>query len=176
MRQAALPDAALAPYLRLHGVNIFVRDQDRALAFYVGQLGFQLAFDARLQNGERWVAVAPPDGHTVLTLIVPKKNSPESKLIGRATQVVFVTEDVAARFRDWSRRGVRFLSPPRLNRIKYDETQTSQAEGVIIGKEHPIWGGAYARFRDPDGNTFGLFSFDEITHAIEAQRSAAPPF
>jgi hypothetical protein len=29
-----------APYLRLHHVTIFVRDQDRSLRFYLDQLGF----------------------------------------------------------------------------------------------------------------------------------------
>jgi len=35
------------PYLRLHAVRVFVRDQDRALRFYLDTLGFELAFDAR---------------------------------------------------------------------------------------------------------------------------------
>ncbi len=172
-RPAAASADAAPPYVRIHGINIYVRDQDRALDFYLRKLGFQLAFDARLQNGQRWVAVAPPEGNTVLVLIAPRRNTPEYKLIGRATHVVFVTEDVIARVREWSGRGVRFLGAPRLNRIKYDEFQTSRAEGVIIGKERPVWGGAVARFRDADGNTFALFSFDEITHSIEAQRRAA---
>jgi hypothetical protein len=46
-------------YLRVHAVTIFVRDQQLSLDFYVNQLGFDLAFDARLQSGERWVAVRP---------------------------------------------------------------------------------------------------------------------
>ena len=41
---------------------------DPYLRFYLDQLGFVLAFDARLQSGERWVAVASPDGTAVLTL------------------------------------------------------------------------------------------------------------
>src|SRR5215475_9838406 len=52
-------------HLRMHCVNVYVRDQDRSLKFYVEQLGFRVAFDAKLQSGERWVAVAPPDGSTV---------------------------------------------------------------------------------------------------------------
>src|SRR5712692_9268167 len=96
------------PHLRLHCVNIFVRDQDRSLRFYLDQLGFHLALDARLQSGDRWVAVAPPDGSAILSLVVPKPNSQEYKLIGRSTQVVFVTEDVASKFQEWSKRGVRF--------------------------------------------------------------------
>jgi catechol 2,3-dioxygenase-like lactoylglutathione lyase family enzyme len=86
-------------------VNIYVRNQDRSLQFYREQLGFHVAFDTRLQNGERWMAVAPPDGSAILSLIVPKPTSLEYKLIGRATQVVFITEDVTSKFREWSRRG-----------------------------------------------------------------------
>src|SRR5271168_3694567 len=107
------------PYLGIHAVDVFVRDQDQSLEFYVDQLGFNLAFDARLQSGERWVAVSPPDGTAILSLVVPKPKSQEYKLIGRATQVVFVAEDVAAKFREWSKRGVRFHSTPKLKRIKY---------------------------------------------------------
>src|SRR5438093_5288144 len=169
--RASRPDL----YLRLHCVNIFVRDQDRSLRFYVDQLGFHLAFDTRLQSGDRWVAVAPPDGSAILSLVVPKLNSHEYKLIGRSTQVVFVTEDVAARFQEWSKRGVRFQSTPRLRRIKYDhkaQAAPSNVSSMLLGEGAPIWGGVFARFRDIDGNTFSLVSFDEVTHALEAQRRA----
>ena len=37
-----------------------------------------LAFDAELQTGDRWVAVAPPDGSAVLALVVPKPVLPGS--------------------------------------------------------------------------------------------------
>lgn len=33
------------PYLRVLCVNVFVRDQDRSLRFYVDQLGFGLVVD-----------------------------------------------------------------------------------------------------------------------------------
>ncbi len=36
-----------------------------------------------------------------------------------------------------------------------------------------MWGSVSARFRDVDGNTFSLVSFDEVTHAVEAERRAA---
>ena len=42
------------PYLSIYFVNIFVRDQERSLRFYVDQLGFDLAFDASYQAGHRW--------------------------------------------------------------------------------------------------------------------------
>jgi serine phosphatase RsbU (regulator of sigma subunit) len=132
-----------------------------------------VAFDARLQSGDRWVAVAPPDGSAILSLVVPKSNSQEYKLIGRSTQIVFVTEDVAAKFQEWSKRGVRFQSTPRLRRIKYHpQAQTSplNVPAMLLGEETPIWGGVFARFRDIDGNSFALVSFDEVTHALETQR------
>src|ERR1700733_12124263 len=87
--------------LRLHSVHVYVRDQERSIRFYLDKLGFKLAFDARLQSGQRWVGVSPPDGTAVLTLIQPAPDSAASKLIGRATRVVFVTEDVAGKYRDW---------------------------------------------------------------------------
>ncbi len=160
-------------HLRLHCVNVYVRDQDRSLRFYLDQLGFHLAFDARLQSGDRWVAVAPPDGSAILSLVVPKPKSQEYKLIGRSTQVVFVTEDLAAKFQEWSRRGVRFQYAPRLRRIKYDpqsQVPSSPPPSILLGKETPIWGSVSTRFRDVDGNSFGLVSFDEVTHAVEAHR------
>src|SRR5215470_9265362 len=174
-------------YLRVHCINIFVRDQERSLRFYRDQLGFQVAFDVRLQSGDRWVAVSPPDGTAILALVAPKPASQEYKLIGRSTQVVFVTEDVAAKFQEWSKRGVRFNQTPRLRRIKYQrpedpnppnqvahpESETpSGVPSMLLGGEAPIWGSVFARFRDIDGNSFSLVSFDEVTHALEAQRRA----
>src|SRR5579863_5353988 len=115
-----MTSSASRSYLRIHAVNIFVRDQDRSLRFFVDQLGFEVAFDSRLSSGGRWVAVSPPDGSALLALVSPKPGSREYKLIGRATQVVFVTENVIATFEAWRKRGVRFQNTPRLRRIKYE--------------------------------------------------------
>jgi serine phosphatase RsbU (regulator of sigma subunit) len=153
------------PYLRIQHVNVFVRDQDRSLRFYLDQLGFNLAFDARLQSGQRVVAVAPPDGTALLALIEPEPGSEQCKLIGRPTQVVFVTEDVAAKYREWSQRGVRFRHVPRLRRIKYERAPEH-------GESSPVWGGVFTRFEDVDRNSFALVSFDEVSRALEAQRRA----
>jgi serine phosphatase RsbU (regulator of sigma subunit)/catechol 2,3-dioxygenase-like lactoylglutathione lyase family enzyme len=175
-QQRGVPPHGSRPYLRLQSINVFVRDQDRSLAFYRDQLGFDVAFDARLQSGERWVAVSPPDGTAILSLVVPKPNSTESNLIGRSTHVVFVTEDVTAKFQEWIKRGVRFPVTPRLRRIKYDRQAKpagSADHRVLLGDGSPIWGGVFARFRDIDGNSFTLASFDEVTQAIEAHRRAA---
>jgi len=137
-------------HLSLHHVTILVRDQDRSLRFYLDQLGFNLVVDARMESGDRWVAVAPPDGTAILALVAPKPGSEEYKFIGRSTDIIFVTEDVTAKYQEWSERGVSFHHPPQT----------------------PRWGGIYTRFEDLDGNSFGLAGRDEASQQIEAQRRA----
>src|SRR5207247_11340474 len=138
------------PHLSRRHVMILVRDQHRSLRFYLGQLGFNLGGDARLDSGDRWAAVAPPDGTAILALVTPKPDSVEYKLIGRSTDIIFVTEDVTAKYHEWRERGVRFHHPPQT----------------------PPWGGIYTRFEDLDGNSFGLAGRDEVSEQIEAQRRA----
>ncbi len=137
-------------YLRLDTVAVFVRDQDRSLRFYVDQLGFRVAFDTRLPSGDRWLTVAPPDGTGMLALVAPEPDSEEYKLIGRPTEVTFLTEDILAKFEEWRGRGVRFHREPKI-----------QSPGATS-----------ASFEDVDGNTFTLLRLDEMTGEIEAQRSA----
>jgi serine phosphatase RsbU (regulator of sigma subunit)/predicted enzyme related to lactoylglutathione lyase len=136
------------PYLRIQHVPIFVRDQDRSLRFYLDQLGFSLVADYRFETGGRWIAVAPPDGSAILALVAPETGSEEYALIGQLRQITFLTEDVTAKYEEWSGRGVTFRHPPRT----------------------PAWGGMFTSFEDIDGNSFALVGFDEITQAIEAQR------
>ncbi|MBV8906211.1 MAG: SpoIIE family protein phosphatase [Acidobacteriia bacterium] len=157
------------PYLRLHAINIYVRDLDRSLEFYAEKLGFHVALDRRLQFGQRLLAVAPPDGTGVLRLIAASPDSDTYALIGRPTQIVFLTEDVLAKYREWSKRGVRFRYTPRLRRIKY-ETQGDAASGQ--SDVSPIWGGVFTRFEDIDGNSFTLVGLDEVSKELEAQRRA----
>src|SRR5260370_602828 len=152
-------------FLSLHAVRIFVRDVDRSLRFYLEQLGFRLVIDTRLQSGERWVAVSPPDGTAILTLVAPRPRSAEHRLIGRATQVVLVTADVAARFQEWSRKGVRFASAPRLRRIKYERRPPtpSASSSMLLGEETPVWGGGFPPLPDLHRDTFSLVHLDALT-------------
>src|SRR5215813_11025476 len=162
-------------YLRIQAVDVFVRDLERSLEFYVEQLGFHVVFDVLLQSGKRGVGVGPPDGTAVLTLIAPDPDSEQYQLIGRHTQVVFVTDDVAAKYVEWRKRGVRFRHTPRLRRIKYQQQAPARLESqtLLFGDQPPVWGGVFTRFEDPDHNSFGLVSLDEVSRAIEAQRRAA---
>jgi len=165
-------------YLRLQSFNVYVRDLERSLEFYTEQLGFEIAFDVIIQSGnqagQRWVGVAPPDGTAVLTLIQPPEESEEYKLIGHPTGAVFVTDDVAAKYSEWLKRGVRFRHTPRLRRIKYQQQgeKALRASALLFGEQPPIWGGVFTRFEDLDRNSFALVSLDEISRAIEAQRRA----
>jgi len=164
------------PYLRVHAVNIYVKDQERSLDFYLNTLGFRVAFDARVESGERLLAVSPPDGTAVLTLIRANPGSPQARFVGRATHVVFVTEDLPATYAEWRRRGVRFRSAPRLRRVVYEPT-TAEADGSsghsTTAQDRSVWGGVFTRFEDVDRNSFALVSFDEVSRAVEAQRRAA---
>jgi serine phosphatase RsbU (regulator of sigma subunit)/catechol 2,3-dioxygenase-like lactoylglutathione lyase family enzyme len=136
------------PYVSLHFIMIFVRDQERSLHFYLDQLRFRLIVDQRIA-GIRWIEVAPPDGSASLALAQAQPDS-IAELVGRDTRIYFITEDVQAKYEEWSSRGVRFESPPC----------------------KPQWGGVFTRFEDPDGNSFGLAGFDELTLGVEMRRRA----
>jgi serine phosphatase RsbU (regulator of sigma subunit)/catechol 2,3-dioxygenase-like lactoylglutathione lyase family enzyme len=137
--------------VRLHHVMVFVSDQERSVAFFREVLGFSLIVDATLPSGERWIAVSPPDGAAVLALVSPPPGTEEHALIGRLRQAVLLAEDVPGVYALWSARGVRFHHPPTTRE----------------------WGGIITSFEDPDGNSFGLVGFDEVTRRLEAERRAA---
>jgi serine phosphatase RsbU (regulator of sigma subunit) len=164
------------PYLRVDAVNIYVRDQERSLDFYLNTLGFRIAYDARVGSGERLLAVAPPDGTAVLRLIQASAKSPQARLVGRATQVVFVTDDLPATYAEWRRRGVEFRTAPRLRRVVYEQPGVDAAGSPADparGQDRSAWGGVFTRFEDVDRNSFALVSFDEVSRAVEAQRRTA---
>jgi catechol 2,3-dioxygenase-like lactoylglutathione lyase family enzyme len=107
-------------------VAVPVSDQDRALEFYVGKLGFQKRIDTGYGAGERWVEVAPPGGTTSIALVRPGDAG-----TGIDTGIRLSTEDA-----DADHAGL-------------------QAGGVDVDAEIMRWGGAVPpmfTFRDPDGN------------------------
>jgi serine phosphatase RsbU (regulator of sigma subunit) len=158
------PSEAGRPYLRLHLVQVLVRDQDRSLRFYRDQLGFQLVVDYKPRSGERWIVVAPPSGSAALALVSPShRHSPaeaadgepaERRRIGGWTGVTFITEDIDAKFEEWSQRKVHFDQAPLV----------------------PPFGAGQAKiatFSDVDGNRFLLLELDEMSRALEVERRAA---
>jgi catechol 2,3-dioxygenase-like lactoylglutathione lyase family enzyme len=53
---------------RLSLTALLVDDYDRAIAYYVGKLGFDLREDTLLSQDKRWVVVAPPGSDSALLL------------------------------------------------------------------------------------------------------------
>ena len=121
-------------------VIVPVSDQDRAIEFYVGALGFEKRLDFHYGEGERWVEVAPPGAETRLTLAQSSDGQPT----GIETRVALSSEDIDADHADLRARGV-------------------DVDEAILRKGDPVvhWGGAVQAgvppmflLRDPDGNSF----------------------
>jgi len=118
--------------------GIYVHDQDAALEFYVGKLGFAVHTDAR--NGDyRWLTVHHPDQPAFqLGLFRPQaplvddstaQNLNEAVAKGAMPPLVLVVDDCRAAYDQFSARGVEFTQEP-------------------IAR----YGSVDASFRDPSGN------------------------
>jgi catechol 2,3-dioxygenase-like lactoylglutathione lyase family enzyme len=57
-------------------VVVPVAEQDRAIEFYVDQLGLEKRTDVPFGNGYRWVEVGPPGGETTIALAPPPEGTP----------------------------------------------------------------------------------------------------
>ena len=127
---------------RLTTAQVWVHDQDEALAFYTEKLGLELRDDVTVpeMGNFRWLTVGVPGQPDVaLTLMaVPGPpvfdNETRDQIMalmakGAAGGLFFSTDDVQATYEELSRRGVEFQQPP-----------TEQPYGIDAG------------FRDPSGN------------------------
>jgi catechol 2,3-dioxygenase-like lactoylglutathione lyase family enzyme len=74
-------------------VFVPVSDQERALAFYVGTLGFDLRSDGPYGDGHRWVEVAPPGSTYALALVPPTEGLSPG---GDVTRCALLSTDVEA--------------------------------------------------------------------------------
>lgn len=77
---------------QLGTVMVPVSDQDRALDFYTGKLGFEKRADIPFGHGDRWVEVAPAGAATTIALVLPREGEPT----GIQTRVGFTSEDIDA--------------------------------------------------------------------------------
>jgi len=136
------------PYLLLQQVALFVRDQERSLRFFVDCLGFNVPLDYDVPEFGRFVLVAPPDGTARIYLVAPKPDSEEYALVGKARLMVFLTDNIEAKYREWKERGVHFDRAP----------------------ERGPFGSVNTSFEDLDGNRFALIEFDEASRLVEEQR------
>lgn len=124
--------------IRLHYATVYVEDQDRALEFYTGTLGFEVRQDNPMGPGQRWLEVAPPGASTTVLLYRPSVSMPGAGTldeavarIGKYTGVGLRTDDIASLFRELRSAGADIVEEP---------------------KQEPWgWQGIFA---DPDGNRF----------------------
>jgi catechol 2,3-dioxygenase-like lactoylglutathione lyase family enzyme len=109
-------------------VSIPVDDQDAALRFYTGTLGFTLLRDNPTPNGGRWIELAPGSNDTIVTL------DPTKTQVTRGAIGIRFTTDNAEAARD-----------------------ALLAAGVDVD-EILRWPGVPAMFafRDPEGNAFSI--------------------
>ena len=128
LRGLGVGPATLEPYLWVSSVEVYVRDQTLSRQFYLDTLGFKLLFDSdesleegahRLrETGQRWVAIAPMVSAShmfmgaALILTKPVKGSEQARRIGARIGISFLTEDIAAKYKEWSERGVHFEQAP----------------------------------------------------------------
>jgi len=92
----------MSPVTHVGRVMVPVGDQDAAIEFYTGPLGFELAADVPFGDGERWVEVAPPGGRTTLAL-VPSRGEYQ---VGRMTGIALDTTDARAVYEELKAKGV----------------------------------------------------------------------
>lgn len=106
---------------KLSHTTIWVLDQDEALAFYTGELGFTVNTDERTDDF-RWLTVSPPgqpDHELILLEPGPPMMDPESaqqvkELVAKGVlgACAFETDDIRRTYAELSERGVNFLSEP----------------------------------------------------------------
>jgi len=73
-------------------VMLPVADQDRAIEFFTGKLGFELRSDTPFGDGDRWVEVAPSGAATTVALVLPM----EGQEVGIESRIAFSSRDVDA--------------------------------------------------------------------------------
>ena len=88
----------------LKTVSVYVEDQQRAMEFYVGKLGFVIRRSLRMGSAPgNWIEVSPPGGGTCLVLH-PKSMMPD--WAERKPSMVFYCPDVERTCAELARRGV----------------------------------------------------------------------
>jgi len=138
--------------IRLVTAQLWVHDQEEALAFYTQKLGFEVRVDATLPElgNFRWLTVGPvgqPDVAIALMAIpgAPVFDDETAEQVrtvmakGAAGTIFLSTDDCRATYEELKGRGVQFIEPPH---------------------ETPY--GIDSSFRDPSGNHIRLAQLSEV--------------
>ena len=111
--------------IKLSNAQLWVHDQDEALAFYTGKLGMEVRADVTLaeMGNFRWLAVGPPGQPDIAIVLMaipaePVMDSQTQQQVrdlmskGFAGTVFLTTDDVRADYEELRARGVTFTEPP----------------------------------------------------------------
>lgn len=97
--------------------SVFVHDQDAALRFYTGVLGFEVKHD--IPMGEyRWLTVTSPEGAHGVELVLepmafePARTYQKALFDAGIPATAFISADIAAEYERLKARGVRFRGEP----------------------------------------------------------------
>jgi predicted enzyme related to lactoylglutathione lyase len=138
--------------VRISNAQIYVHDQEEALAFYTEKLGWEIRADVTLAEMDnfRWLTVGPPgqDDFAVVLMAIPGPP-------------VF-QEDTAEMLREVVSRGVAapiFLSTDDVH-ADYEALKARGVEFVDAPEERPY--GIDSSFRDPSGNHFRLTQVKDL--------------
>lgn len=126
-------------------VFVPVSNQDRALDFYVDQLGFEKRSDFAYGGGKRWVEVAPPDSAIALALVSPAEGTTTPTTAARCALATNDIDSVVARLRC---RGVEVEDVGRSGSTR----RGLLSSDVTVADPFP----PQCCFCDPDGNHFLL--------------------
>jgi catechol 2,3-dioxygenase-like lactoylglutathione lyase family enzyme len=89
-----MPGTTTTGLIELSLVCIPTPDQDRALEFYVGKLGFEKRTDTPFGGGYRWIEVYPPSGTAGIALAPPPQDSGPVEPYN--TGITLTTDDIDA--------------------------------------------------------------------------------
>jgi glyoxylase I family protein len=104
--------------MRIKLTSIMVDDQDKALKFYTGVLGFQKKHEIPM-GPYKWLTVVSPEGPNDLELSLEPNANPAAKTFQQAMfsqsipLAAFEVSDIAAEYQRLKSHGVVFTSEPK---------------------------------------------------------------
>lgn len=104
----------------ISAVTLVVDDYDKAIAFYVDILGFDLVEDTVLSSDKRWVVVRPcsADAQNTASLLLAKadddgQRASIGKQAGGRVAFFLKTDDFHEEYRKMKEAGIQFMEEPR---------------------------------------------------------------
>ena len=117
-------------------VGIPVTDQDRALQFYTGALGFEVFTDQPMGETQRWIELTVPGAQTKVVLFTPDG---QADRIGSFVNMAFACDDVQATYDELSKAGVEFDGPRRRDALFALDDENAVGPGQLRQTKQRPW-------------------------------------